>query len=64
MERRYGTPKTDIERAMTHYGITEAEYCANPGDYPLPSRGAGLAGMSLGTLTVIGLIIWALTRRR
>lgn len=64
MERQLGVPKTDVERAMSHYGITEDEYCANPEAYPLPSRGTRLAGMGWGTLAVIGLIIWGVTRKR
>lgn len=40
-ERGYGIPRNDVERAIAHYGITESEYCANPGAYPLPSRGTG-----------------------
>lgn len=64
MERRLGVPKTDIERIMSHYGVSEAEACANPEKYPLPARGTGLAGMGLGTLAIIGLIIWGLFRRR
>jgi len=34
----YGQPRTDIERAMNHYGITSEEYLANPQNYPLPDR--------------------------
>jgi len=64
MERRLGVPKTDIERIMSHYGVSEAEACAHPEDYPLPPRGTQLAGMGLGTLAVIMLIIWAVTRKR
>ena len=58
MERRGGVPKTDIERAMSHYNISAEEYQAHSEDYPLPPRGTRLAGMSLGTLVVIGLLIW------
>lgn len=64
MERRYGDPKTDVERAMSHYNISEEEYCANPEAYPLPPRGTRIAGMGLGTLVVIWLIIWAATRKK
>ena len=59
-ERRYGIPRTDVGRAMNHYGITEAEYCANPEAYPLPERGARLAqgtGIGLGAMVIIGLLI-------
>jgi len=73
-ERGYGIPRSDVERAVSHYGITETEYCANPEAYPLPERGTGFttgtaagnpgAGVGLGTLVVIGLLIWAFTRRR
>ena len=38
--RRFGNPRTDAERAMNHYGITEDEYLTNPDDYPLPARGS------------------------
>jgi len=41
-ERGRGIPRTDFERAITHYGITEEEYCAHPDWYPLPERGYGL----------------------
>lgn len=44
-------PKTDIERAKSHYGITEAEYCANPEAYPLPERGTG-QGLTIGGTTI------------
>lgn len=65
MERRYGVPRTDVERAMNHYGITEEQYCANPEAYPLPDRGAGLiGGISAGAAVIIGLILWALFRRK
>lgn len=40
--RELGVPKSDIERAMTHYGITEDEYLAHSEWYPLPERGNGL----------------------
>lgn len=46
MSRRagaYGIPRTDIERAMNHYNITEAQYLADPESYPLPPRGTGLS---------------------
>jgi hypothetical protein len=38
----YGIPKDDIQRAMTHYGITAEEYLSNPQMYPLPGRGSGI----------------------
>ena len=41
-ERREGIPRSDIERAMSHYGITEDEYLTHPEYYPLPERGYGL----------------------
>lgn len=52
-----GIPRSDIERAVNHYGITEAQYCANPDAYPLPARGSGLttgeaSGSGLGWLVV------------
>ena len=37
-----GIPLIDIERAMSHYGITEEEYLSHPECYPLPERGYGL----------------------
>jgi hypothetical protein len=40
--RRKGIPRSDIERAMSHYGISEEEYLAHPECYPLPERGYGL----------------------
>ena len=40
--RRKGIPRSDIERAMSHYGISEEEYLAHPDWYPLPERGYGL----------------------
>ena len=74
-ERGYGIPRTDIERAMAHYNITEAEYSADPAAYPLPERGAGLttgtaagsnpgASLGFGALAIIGLVVWAFIRRR
>lgn len=50
-ERQYGQPRTNVERAIAHYGITEEEYCANPEAYPLPERGTGLSNPSGLTLT-------------
>ena len=38
-QRRLGVPRIDIERAISHYGITESEYLAHPERYPLPGRG-------------------------
>jgi len=38
-----GIPRTDVERAMNHYGITPDQYFANPPAYPLPPRGTGLS---------------------
>lgn len=40
--RRKGIPRSDIERAMSHYGISGEEYLAHPDWYPLPERGYGL----------------------
>jgi hypothetical protein len=69
-ERGYGVPRADIERAMSHYGISKSEYTAHQEDYPLPERGTGLtegkaagAGAGLGLLLVIGLILYALGKR-
>ena len=36
-----GIPRSDIERAMNHYGISEEEYLAHIAWYPLPERGFG-----------------------
>jgi hypothetical protein len=36
------TPKTDTQRAGSHYGVTEEEYLRHPESYPLPPRGTGL----------------------
>jgi len=74
-ERGRGIPRSEVERAISHYGITEAEYSAHPENYPLPERGTGLTtgsaagsnpvtGIGLGALAIIGLIIWALAKRR
>lgn len=40
--RRKGIPRSDIERAISHYGITEEEYLSHSEWYPLPERGYGL----------------------
>ncbi len=37
--RRYGKPKTDVERRMTHYKISRKEAIKHPKKYPLPKRG-------------------------
>lgn len=66
-DRRMGLHRSDIERAVSHYGITEAEYLANPDAYPLPERGTGLnpgAAIGWGGLAIIGLLILALFSRR
>ena len=41
-ERGRGVRREDIERAMRHYNIDEAEYLRCPSCYPLPPRGTGL----------------------
>ncbi len=64
MERRSGIPRSDIERAMNHYGISAEEYQAHPGDYPLPTRGTQVAGMGLGALALIVLWILYVSRQR
>jgi hypothetical protein len=56
MPERTGTPKTDSQRAATHYGITEAEYLADPSAYPLPARGSG-AGIGAGAVVAIVVIL-------
>jgi hypothetical protein len=35
-------PRTDVERAMSHYGITATEYYTHPERYPLPERGSAV----------------------
>lgn len=42
---RKGIPRTDVERAMAHYGVSreEAEDGLRTGKYSLPQRGKGLA---------------------
>ena len=67
MARGKGIPRTDIERAMNHYGITEEEYCENPDAYPLPERGTGLVagtGIGIGTALVIALVLFLVLKRR
>ncbi|MDP2729709.1 MAG: hypothetical protein Q8O55_04435 [Dehalococcoidales bacterium] len=47
----FGIPKTDVERLMSHYGITEEEACELLASYPidqlLPERGSGLAPVEI-----------------
>jgi hypothetical protein len=58
-----GVPRTDTERAMAHYGISEAEYLANPSAYPLPERGSGPgSGLSWGWIAVIVIAVIAFFR--
>lgn len=65
MSRRDGVPRTDIERVINHYGITEDEYFSNPRAYPLPPRGtgflnaAGTQGVSPNTDLIVGGIALA-----
>lgn len=56
-ERRLGLPRSDIERAARHYGISmeEAERKLKTGEITLPPRGVGLetgraAGMAEGLM--------------
>ncbi len=35
----FGRPKTDVERRMSHYGISREEAMKHPEKYPLPKRG-------------------------
>jgi hypothetical protein len=63
-----GRPRTDVERAIAHYGITEEEYCRDPSAYPLPERGMGLnPGIPFSYFIIMGIIGYfvyrALTRR-
>ena len=75
--RGAGRPRTDIERAMAHYGITREEYSAHSERYPLPERGTGLKtgraagvggsnpdGGGLAGLVILGLILWALSKKK
>jgi len=41
-DRGRGVRREDIERALRHYNIDEAEYLRCPSCYPLPPRGTGL----------------------
>jgi hypothetical protein len=47
----FGIPKTDLERIMSHYGLTEAEALELMSRYPiediLPERGSGLITMPI-----------------
>jgi hypothetical protein len=72
-ERRFGVPKSDVERVMTHYGVSygEAERGLAEGRYVLPTRGTRLQETDNAVL-IIGLItlgagallsIWALLSR-
>lgn len=36
-----GLPRSDLERVINHYRISEGEYRAHPERYPLPPRGSG-----------------------
>lgn len=38
-------PRSDIERAMNHYGITWDQYMADPSFYPLPPRGSRVSAV-------------------
>lgn len=52
VERRRGFPRSDVERAARHYGISmeEAERKLGTGEITLPSRGVGLeTGRAAGT---------------
>jgi len=60
-ERRYGVPRSDIERVMRHYGVSyeEAERGLREGRYPLPPRGTrlGLSSSSSIHKWQIGLVL-------
>jgi len=47
----FGIPKSDVERLMSHYGISEDEACELLSSYPvdllLPERGSGLAPIEI-----------------
>ena len=47
----FGIPKNDVERLMSHYGISEDEACellaTYPADQLLPQRGSGLAPVEI-----------------
>ncbi|MDD5700423.1 MAG: hypothetical protein PHU23_00110 [Dehalococcoidales bacterium] len=38
-----GSPKSDAERALSHYGISLEDYYSAPENYPLPERGTGMS---------------------
>ena len=70
MERRYGRPRTDIERAARHYGISleEAERKLAAGEITLPPRGTRVRALeekerkrreTATALAVIGLVLTA-----
>jgi len=46
-DRRRGIPRTDVERAANHYGVSleEAERMLQADPGILPTRGTGLAGI-------------------
>jgi len=70
-ERRLGNPRSDIERAMQHYGVSyeEAERGLQEGRYVLPARGTRLTepkyalylGIGLATVGAI-VVIWQLSK--
>lgn len=37
--QQHGIPKSDAQRAVSHYGIAESEYLSHPAYYPLPPAG-------------------------
>jgi len=47
----FGIPKTDVERLMSHYGISEEEACQLLESYPvdllIPQRGSGLGPVEI-----------------
>ncbi len=55
--RRYGIPKTDVERIMSHYGVSEEEACRmieeKGATALLPDRGTGLQ-QAVGQTTQTG----------
>ena len=79
-ERHRGIPRTDTERAMSHYGITEEEYLAHPDWYPLPPRGSGfeegraaiggggtdtnVGGVGIAILAIAALVVGYLLTRK
>jgi len=70
-ERRFGNPRSDVERVMQHYSVCyeEAEQGLQEGRYVLPARGTRLAETNLALYIGIGLaaagvivVLWYLSK--